>query len=328
MATPVARKKIFISYSHADEEWFEQIKVHLTPLQSRLGFEIWHDKLIQPGQDWHAQIQKALSETKVAVLLVSPKFLASDYINNHELKPLVDAQARENGLIVTPLHVRSANVEDFPELTTPQALNNPSTTLAALQGKQDELDKALAGISRKIKELMQSPTAAPANAAPPPLRARSADAESAGADQEENFEGTDADEDLEYLELNEVIAQSLQWMFDEPGEQALDLLADDGEEQTLLLRLVEGGEDNLICEIATNEELHPDLRLDRKTARHLIHEYGFCEPEIPGDRLWKDLGPIEDLDAQALGDDLATLLDEAFGLPSEDLDVVSDIYAV
>ena len=332
------RKKIFISYSHGDEAWFTELKNRLLPLQRVHGFEIWDDKHLQPGQNWHDEIQKALGQTKLALLLVSPNFIRSEYIDKHEMKPLREAHERGEGVKVVPLYLRSADVDDYPFITKLQALNDPKTPLERLKEKPADLDDEFVAISRKIKALMQAPVgesgeaAAPRAATRPASRTSSALDEAAADDEaydeEEDLDADEIEDDGDDQPLEDMLAQKLQEMFDDPTQQALDLHADDGEEATLLMRLTEGAQDNLICELACNDELSPDLKLDRKTLRMLVDEYEFFEPEYRGDRLWKDLGPIDDIDVDALGSHLAEVLELAFDVPTDDLAVVAEIYEV
>lgn len=155
-----------------------------------------------------------------------------------------------------------------------------------------------------------------------------------GAPFDDNADlGTDDEDDAEQgdeegMTMAQMIAMNLQAMFEAPGQQALTLSTDDGEETTLLMLLTEGADQNLLCEVAANDELHPDLKLDRKTLRSLIDDAGFVEPEYRGDRLWADFGPIDDIDVDALGENLAGLLVEGFGVPNEDLSVVANVYDV
>jgi TIR domain len=49
----------------------------------------WSDQQIEPGSKWFGDIKVALAKTSVAVMLVSPDFLDSDFIHEHELGPLL-----------------------------------------------------------------------------------------------------------------------------------------------------------------------------------------------------------------------------------------------
>ena len=44
-------------------------------------FEVWDDAKIKAGDKWKVTIEKVLIECKIAILIVSTPFLASDFIH-------------------------------------------------------------------------------------------------------------------------------------------------------------------------------------------------------------------------------------------------------
>lgn len=91
----VPRSGVFISYAHDDDnKWIDGLLTELQPFADRHGMEVWTDREIEPGDDWHLSIQNALDRAKVGVMLVSPRFLRSDYIKSDELpKMLLSAES-------------------------------------------------------------------------------------------------------------------------------------------------------------------------------------------------------------------------------------------
>ncbi len=63
----------------------------LAPLAGKAVVEVWADTAIEPSQAWREEIDRALAATSIGVLLVSPSFLASDFIMKEELPYLVEA---------------------------------------------------------------------------------------------------------------------------------------------------------------------------------------------------------------------------------------------
>ena len=91
----MSRDKIFISYSHKDKTLFEEFRNHLGYWSEGDQVQVWSDKDLKTSEHWQAEIQKALDSAAVAVLLISPDFLNSEFIRAEELPILLGA--REDG---------------------------------------------------------------------------------------------------------------------------------------------------------------------------------------------------------------------------------------
>ncbi|MDQ1318471.1 MAG: hypothetical protein QG588_2133, partial [Candidatus Poribacteria bacterium] len=112
---------IFISYSHKDSDWLNRLRIHLKPLERQDLVDIWDDSRISIGDDWYSEIAKAIDHARIAVLLISADFLASDFIANSELPSLLEA-AHRRGLTVVPVLVEPSRFEFTPELSRFQSL--------------------------------------------------------------------------------------------------------------------------------------------------------------------------------------------------------------
>ena len=83
------REKIFVSYSHKDKVWINRLRKQLGAGIYREAFEMWSDLDIESGANWKEQIQAAIASSRIALLLVSKHFLASDFIINDELPSIL-----------------------------------------------------------------------------------------------------------------------------------------------------------------------------------------------------------------------------------------------
>jgi len=148
----VKRDKVFVSYSHKDEAWLGRVQTHLKVLEN-LGITVnlWDDTQIKAGMEWRREIGKTLAAAKVAILLVSTDFLASDFIRDNELPPLLQA-AESDGATILSLILKPCLYTEHQNLARFQAVNNPSKPLSALPAH--EQDEILVKLSKRIKELM------------------------------------------------------------------------------------------------------------------------------------------------------------------------------
>lgn len=72
------------------------VREHLDTLSSEgIQIELWNDTRIKAGEHWRSALEASIEETKVAVLLVSTRFLASDFIYNNVLPPLLNWQCKK-----------------------------------------------------------------------------------------------------------------------------------------------------------------------------------------------------------------------------------------
>jgi internalin A len=141
------RDKIFISYSHKDKKFLEELLTHLKPLERAGRVLTWSDKQIQAGAKWFDQIKTAVDETRVAVMLVTKDFLASDFIDQYELGPLLK-EAENGGVRILWVPVRACAYAET-SLKKYQAVIPPEKPLAEMKA---ERDKAWVKVCEEIKK--------------------------------------------------------------------------------------------------------------------------------------------------------------------------------
>lgn len=108
-----AVKKVFFSYSRKDRELLEELLEQLSGLRRSGVVEPWHDHLIKPGEEWDDAIKRNLSEADIIILLVSPSFLATDYIWEVEIKAAMQRHEQGDALVI-PVFVRPCDWAGMP----------------------------------------------------------------------------------------------------------------------------------------------------------------------------------------------------------------------
>jgi hypothetical protein len=104
------RIKIFVSYARRNkvlatrflEKFRPQVKA-----SKKYEYIFWSDMDILVGEKWNNEIQKVLSECNLGLLLISPEFLGSQYINEQELPKLVNNDAK----ILIPVMLKLVDLE-------------------------------------------------------------------------------------------------------------------------------------------------------------------------------------------------------------------------
>jgi class 3 adenylate cyclase len=148
------RANVFISYSHKDRAWLDRLSTHLKPYVRGGSVTVWDDTKIKPGSRWLDEIKQALSSTRVAILLVSPNFLESDFIARGELPPIL-AAAQDAGMKILWIPL-SASSYDETEISAFQAAMDPMRPLDVML--EAEQNKVWVSLCKIIKATLTTPT--------------------------------------------------------------------------------------------------------------------------------------------------------------------------
>ncbi|MDD1643767.1 MAG: toll/interleukin-1 receptor domain-containing protein [Methylococcaceae bacterium] len=102
--------KCFVSYAHADDEYssafIDEFKEMSAPSE-KYEYVFWQDTEILPGENWRDEIREALINCEVGLLLISPAFLGSKFIDAEELPRLVDDQKKP----IIPIMLKMVNLK-------------------------------------------------------------------------------------------------------------------------------------------------------------------------------------------------------------------------
>lgn len=79
-------KKLFISYSKQDIRLVNKFIEHLSALQRDGKVSHWYCSELEAGSNWNDEIQKHFDDSDIVCFMISPNFMKTDYIHEHEIK--------------------------------------------------------------------------------------------------------------------------------------------------------------------------------------------------------------------------------------------------
>ena len=93
----------FISYAHEDHRLFQEFRKHLRAIERGFGIGFWSDERLDVGYHWGREILSHIETADLFVLLISPAFLASDYICDKELPAIEARHAASDQALILPV---------------------------------------------------------------------------------------------------------------------------------------------------------------------------------------------------------------------------------
>src|SRR5258708_29265334 len=142
---------IFYCYADKDEPLRDEFEKHLSSLRRQGYITEWHDRCIVPGTDWTAKIDSRLMRASVILLLVSPDFLASDYVYSVEMKQTLERHKAGKARVI-PIILRPVDWSNAP-FARLQALPREGKPVTKWEDKDAAFLEVSKGIRRVIEEL-------------------------------------------------------------------------------------------------------------------------------------------------------------------------------
>jgi tetratricopeptide (TPR) repeat protein len=160
----MSKPTVFISYSHADEAWKDRLRPQLGVLEQAGRIVLWDDRRIDAGATWYPELERAMANAAVAVCLISPDYLASDFCVKEEIPYLLQRRARD-GMILIPVLLRPCFWQAAEWLKPIQML--PADGRSVAHDYRDDWDAPFAEVAGRVFEIVEDPAYRPP-AAPPP----------------------------------------------------------------------------------------------------------------------------------------------------------------
>ena len=142
-------ERIFVSYSHHDAAWRTRLADLIGGGVYLERFELWFDTEIEASDNWKQRIDAAIAGSRVALLLLSPQFLRSDFIANRELPEFL-RRHKAGGMSIfwVPLEPIENGLLDLAGLGGIQAAQPLSDPLSSLD--EEKRKAAILAVASKL----------------------------------------------------------------------------------------------------------------------------------------------------------------------------------
>ena len=143
--------EVFISYSHKDEDLKDELYIHLSNLTRQNKIKPWQDRAIEAGTEWDAEIKARLESAGVILLLITPRFIASEYCFDKEMQRAMERHAAGTARVI-PVIVKPCDWQDtaFSKL---QVLPKDAKPVTSWSDQDEALLNVVQGIRKAVDSL-------------------------------------------------------------------------------------------------------------------------------------------------------------------------------
>ncbi|WP_333796590.1 toll/interleukin-1 receptor domain-containing protein [Rheinheimera sp.] len=142
--------KVFISYSHKDESFKDDLIEHMAGLTRSGAISEWNDRKILPGQDWSSEISDNLTNSQLILFLISSSFMSSEYCFNVEAQKALELHKAGKAKLI-PIVIRPVDWGGS-ELATLQGLPKDADPISSWSDSDAAWLNVIKGIKNCIAE--------------------------------------------------------------------------------------------------------------------------------------------------------------------------------
>jgi internalin A len=103
LAEPSKVKRIFISYSKQDFAYVQRFIDHLAGMQRDGKVSHWFCSEMEAGAEWNPTIQKQMDEADIICFMISPNFMKTPFIQEHEVPKAFERKDRDPNFKIIPV---------------------------------------------------------------------------------------------------------------------------------------------------------------------------------------------------------------------------------
>ncbi len=146
--------KLFVSYSHIDDDYKTELLKHLNPLKRLKLIESWSDQKILPGDKIDEKIKSELKTSDIILLLISIDYLNSYYCVEVEMEEAIERHKTGKSRVI-PIIIRSCMWQNMP-FAELKALPHDAKAVSKWQDRDDALVSVAEGIKIVAEEILES----------------------------------------------------------------------------------------------------------------------------------------------------------------------------
>lgn len=143
---------IFFSYSHKDETYKEILDGHFAAMKRQSIIKTWNDRKLSPGSKFDDEIMKQINAADIAILMLSPHFINSNYIMDKEVALLEERIKNGDALLIIPIFTIPVDLTGFSFANYQSPQGDVNGKLRYLNSKEFEINETCYNIVSSLRK--------------------------------------------------------------------------------------------------------------------------------------------------------------------------------